>query len=95
MTKEFLPLGTVVTLKDGVKRLMITGRLQKESITKQVFDYCAVLWPEGMLDSSRMYLFNEEDVDKLYHIGLQDHEEFQFRYVLDEQRVQLQSPLKN
>ena len=95
MTKEFLPIGTVVTLKDGSKKVMIAGRLQKESRTGQIYDYCAVLWPEGMMDSDRMYLFQHEDIDLLYHIGLQDAEEFSFRHVLDEQRVRTRSGLKN
>ena len=95
MTKEFLPIGTVVTLKEGTKKVMIAGRLQKESSTGQIFDYCAVLWPEGMMNSDRMYLFNHEDIGLLYHIGLQDPEEFSFRHVLEEQRRKAQFGMKN
>ena len=35
------------------------------------------------VDSKHFYLFNQEDLDKLYYIGLQDMEEFQFRSVLE------------
>ena len=37
--KKFLPLGTVVTLKEGKKRLMIVGRLQNQVGKNIVYDY--------------------------------------------------------
>lgn len=82
--KELLPLGTVVTLKQGKKRLMIIGRLQNKVGSDIVYDYAAVLWPEGLIDSSHFYLFNESDIQILYYIGLQDTEEFNYRYVLEQ-----------
>lgn len=81
--KEYLPLGSVITLKNGSKRLMIVGRLQNQIGSNDIYDYAAVLWPEGLVDSKHFYLFNQEDLDKLYYIGLQDMEEFQFRAVLE------------
>ncbi|MDX8418212.1 MAG: DUF4176 domain-containing protein [Absicoccus sp.] len=84
--KELLPLGTVITLKQGKKRLMIVGRLQNQVGTEKIYDYAAVLWPEGVLDSTHFYLFNDEDIQTLYFIGLQDTEEFNYRYVLEEQQ---------
>lgn len=81
--KEYLPLGSVITLKNGSKRLMIVGRLQNQIGSNDIYDYAAVLWPEGLVDSKHFYLFNQEDLDKLYYIGLQDMEEFQFRSVLE------------
>ncbi len=81
--KEYLPLGSVITLKNGSKRLMIVGRLQNQIGSNDIYDYAAVLWPEGLVDSKHFYLFNHEDLDKLYYIGLQDMEEFQFRPVLE------------
>lgn len=69
--KDLLPIGSVVTLKEGTKRLMIIGRLQQNVRTKKVYDYAGCLWPEGYIDC-------------LYYIGLQDIEEFNFRFELDE-----------
>ena len=45
--KDLLPIGSVVTLKEGTKRLMIIGRLQQNVRTKKVYDYAGCLWPEG------------------------------------------------
>ena len=49
--KEYLPIGSVVTLKQGTKKVMICGRIQKETKQGQIYDYCACLYPEGMIDS--------------------------------------------
>ncbi|WP_211215110.1 DUF4176 domain-containing protein [Allobaculum stercoricanis] len=37
--KDFLPLGTIVTLKGGSKRVMIVGRLQQETNNQMIYDY--------------------------------------------------------
>lgn len=37
--QELLPLGSVVVLKEGTKKLMIIGRLQQNVKTKKVYDY--------------------------------------------------------
>ena len=41
--KKILPIGSVVTLKDGNKKVMITGRIQVHKDTQKVYDYCACL----------------------------------------------------
>ena len=84
--KDLLPIGSVVTLKEGTKRLMIIGRLQQNVRTKKVYDYAGCLWPEGYMDKDSCYVFDHEDIDCLYYIGLQDIEEFNFRFELDEMR---------
>ena len=83
--KELLPLGSVVTLNNGTKRLMIVGRIQRAVHSDTIYDYSACIWPEGYIDRNHVYLFNQEDIRCLYHIGLQDVEEFNFRYILDEE----------
>ena len=83
--EELVPLGTVVTLKDGDKRLMVVGRLQKAKEQETVYDYAACLWPEGLIDSQHFYLFNHKDIKNFYYIGLQDTMEFNFRYELERQ----------
>ena len=89
---DLLPLGSVVILNEGDKKIMIVGRLQKNIETQEIFDYAAVLWPEGMMDSKRLYLFNHKDIQCLYFVGLQDVEEFNYRIELDHQYNQLSHP---
>ena len=82
--KDLLPIGSVVVLKKGTKKLMIIGRLQQNVKTKKLYDYAGCLWPEGYLDKEYSYVFNNDDIDRLYYLGMQDIEEFNFRIKLDE-----------
>lgn len=36
------------------------------------------------MDKEHCYVFNHEDIDFLYYLGMQDIEEFNFRFKLDE-----------
>ena len=85
MLNDFLPIGSVVLLKGAKKRLMICGRLQIEASTQKVFDYSGCLFPEGIIDINKMYLFQQEDIETVYFVGLQDEEEFAFRNYMKEQ----------
>ena len=80
--REFLPIGSVVLLKGTEKKLMIIGRVQVCEGT--VHKYSAVLYPEGYVGSEGIYLFEEEDIEVLYYIGIQDEEEFVYRKALQE-----------
>lgn len=85
---HLLPLGTVLTLKEGKKKVMIVGRIQEKESGK-LYDYAAVLYPEGMIDPKELYLFNTGDIERLYHIGMQDEEEFAFRTYMEEEAEKL------
>ncbi|MEH7013499.1 DUF4176 domain-containing protein [Neobacillus niacini] len=77
--EKYLPIGSVVQLQGGTKRVMIYGRNQQQIDTDQVWDYIACLYPEGNISEEYMYLFNHEQIDKVYFVGFQDEEEFEFR----------------
>jgi hypothetical protein len=79
MYERLLPLGSVVLVKGGNKRLMITGRIQARKGDTKVYDYSACLYPEGIMNSQEMYFFNHDAVDHLYFVGFQDEEELGFR----------------
>lgn len=87
MEKRFLPIGSVVKLKEGTKRLMITGFLpieQNEKGEKNVWDYNGCLYPEGIITSTNNYLFNHSQIEEIHFIGLVDEEEENFKKKLDE-----------
>ena len=46
---EYLPVGSVVRLFGGTKKLMIYGRKQIQSGANRKWDYVACLYPEGNL----------------------------------------------
>ena len=81
--KKFLPIGSVVLLKDSTKRLMIIGVKQIQEDGTE-WDYSACLFPEGMIDSKEFYVFNADDIDVLFFIGLQDSESLAFLQALEE-----------
>lgn len=82
--KKYLPIGSVVLLNGAEKRLMICGRLQTDVSTDKQYDYSACLYPEGLIDSKELYMFNNEDINNVYFIGFQDEEEFRFRKFIEE-----------
>lgn len=77
--KELLPIGSVVLLKNGEKKLMIDGILQTrvEEPEKQ-YDYLGVLYPEGHIGENYKYLFNQEDIDIVFFRGFEDEERTSF-----------------
>ena len=75
--KEFLPIGTVVLLKEATKKVMIVGYLPVTSDNK-TFDYSGVMWPEGSLSSDQTLLFNNEDIDQKFFDGYKDEEQTLF-----------------
>lgn len=76
--KKYLPIGSVVLLKESNKRIMIVGVKQKQADSNKIWDYSACLFPEGMLDPDHLYLFDSEQIERLYFIGLQDGESLTF-----------------
>jgi len=79
---NLLPLGSIVILKDGDKKLMIYGRDQLTVESEGAFDYIACLWPEGNLDVDFTYLFNRSDIDTVIHLGYSDDDDLAFLEVL-------------
>lgn len=80
--EKFLPIGTVVLLKNATKKIMITGFYVKAEGQGQVFDYTGCIYPEGVISSTQNCVFNHNQIDKIYHIGMIDEEEKKFKEVL-------------
>ena len=100
MEEKLLPIGSVVKLKNGQKRLMITGFLQMEQDEKgqkNIWDYSGCLYPEGMLTSEANYVFNHSQIEEVHFIGLVDEEEEEFKKKLKEAIEELENkyPDKN
>jgi hypothetical protein len=73
--KNLLPIGSVVLLKNGAKKLMITGVLQKSlQDDEQVFDYIGVLYPEGYINPEMQFLFNQENITDVIYKGYENPE---------------------
>lgn len=76
---ELLPIGSIVRLKEGEKRLMISGVIQQEAGNdKATYDYMGVFYPEGHIGEDFQYLFNHEDIEEMYFRGFEDEERVDF-----------------
>lgn len=81
--RKYLPIGTVVMLKGGSKRLMITGFCSMPTDDEnEMYDYAGCMYPEGFLSSDQTALFNHDQIDKIYYMGLIDDEEKAFKQSL-------------
>lgn len=79
MFKDLLPIGSVVLLKGGSKKLMIIGlKLTKESQPDAVYDYIGVLYPEGFISNEYNFLFNHEDINDVVFTGYNNPERESF-----------------
>ena len=73
--RDLLPIGTIVLLKNGEKRLMISGVMQSEMENDgRDYDYLGVLYPEGHIGEQFQYLFNHEDIENVVFRGFEDEE---------------------
>lgn len=79
---NLLPIGSVVTLKGGTKKLSIMGILVGNGSVS--YDYVAVPSPEGFIDEEHTYLFNHEDIGKVEYLGYMNAEYQLFRGTLAE-----------
>ncbi|MGY3777382.1 DUF4176 domain-containing protein [Isobaculum melis] len=77
---EFLAIGSIVYLKDSLKKVMITGRVMhiEENDEKKMYDYCGCIYPDGV-DSNKMLVFNRVDVNSVVFKGYQDDDEIEMR----------------
>lgn len=85
MYKNLLPVGSVVLLKGGDKRIMICGRIQTRNGDDKIYDYSACYYPEGIISPKNIFFFNRDEIDEVFFIGFQDTEELAYRAnVLDQ-----------
>ncbi len=78
-TSEYLPVGTVVVLENGTKKLMIFGVIQSNPEKPEVeYDYIGVPYPEGNLGNEFQYLFYHKDIREVFFKGFEDIERQNF-----------------
>ncbi|MGL5436030.1 MAG: DUF4176 domain-containing protein [Lachnospiraceae bacterium] len=89
--KELLPIGSIILLEGGKKRLMVYGVKQNKEDTKEEFDYIGVIYPEGNIGTQGQFLFNHKDIAQVYFRGYDDEERTHFIEKLDEYYSKMQS----
>lgn len=87
MFKELLPIGSVVLLKGGIKKIMVTGIKpvsKDDDGTEQEYDYIGVIYPEGYLNDEFNFLFNHSDVNDVVFRGYENPERVEFIEYMEE-----------
>ncbi|AOM12120.1 DUF4176 domain-containing protein [Bacillus sp. S70] len=80
MNSQLIPIGSIVILKEGTKKLMIFGRKQQvETDEIRKFDYMGCPYPEGYINPDFTYLFNHDDIQEVVSTGYEDQEERTFQ----------------
>ncbi|MCD7746722.1 MAG: DUF4176 domain-containing protein [Lachnospiraceae bacterium] len=85
LDKELLPIGSVVQLEGGTKKIMVIG-LFPFDMNKQdkVYDYMGVLYPEGYLGKESACMFNHDKIAQVYFRGFEDEEREKFLDVVQQ-----------
>lgn len=68
MKSKLLPIGSVVLLSGGTKKVMITGYYSKPVDSDRVYDYNGCVFPEGLLETVYC-LFDRNQIEKTIHVG--------------------------
>lgn len=69
MPSKYLPIGSIVKVKNIDKEIMIAGYCNLEyNNSLEIFDYVGVAYPEGLLIKS-VYSFNHSDIISLIYTG--------------------------
>lgn len=82
---KYLPIGTVVLLKNGMKPVMITGYLifsKGNKTEKKLYDYGGCTFPEGIIDTDHALGFNHSQIVKILHLGLTNAAQKRFNEAL-------------
>ena len=85
MSRELLPIGTVVNLKGTEKPMMICGFCPTGPAKPgYVYDYSGFPYPEGYMDTLKIYQFDGEQIERVLALGYQDRETFTYMNALQQ-----------
>jgi len=78
--KNLIPLGSIVLLNGGTKKIMIIVRGAQAEINggEHLFDYAGCLYPIGFATNELIY-FNAENVAEVIFDGFTDKEEQEYQ----------------
>lgn len=84
---KYYPIGTVVTLVNGNRPLMIYGRKQVQAESDLLWDYVACFYPEGNMGEDYNVFFQQEEIENVLFEGYKTQAEQIMQQVLNETQV--------
>ena len=82
-TSKYMPIGSVVTTNGSEVLKLIIGFNYK--IGEDNYEYLACPYPFGLTKETRPFVFNHNDIDKIYYIGYINNQEKKFKSELLDQ----------
>ena len=89
--QEFLPVGSVVLLKNATRPVVILGFTTKEEESDEIWDYIGCAYPYGVIGSDKNLLFQRGEIEKVLFKGYSDEEGNQYLRLIEESMRQLNS----
>ena len=72
---KYLPIGSVVLLRGGTKKAMITGYCMKsKERPDKIYDYSGCPFPEGVIKSTKTSLFDHNQIVQVLFTGYKTQE---------------------
>jgi hypothetical protein len=81
--EKYLPIGSVVRLKEAEKLLFMIIGLCVENENGEKRDYIAVRYPMGAINTSRYFFFNESAITDTIHMGYMDVSHTVYKDILE------------
>lgn len=69
MIDKLLPIGSVVSLQEATRKIMIIGLSVRAKETDTTYDYIGLPFPEGFIDTEKMFLFFAKDIKDVHFLG--------------------------
>ena len=82
MTRSWLPIGSVVTLQDGVRPVMVVAVMVQDSKTGKWWDYMGYPYPDGLGYAETDYFFDASMSREIQQLALVDADALLFQAFL-------------
>lgn len=83
MNDKLLAIGTIVKLKRlEAFRMMILGYYPIDEDTQQMYEYLAVIYPQGILNDESLFLIHSSDIEEIIFQGYSDEESELLREII-------------
>ena len=95
---ELLPVGSVVLLKDALKKLIVIGLMpikHLETGEDIAYDYVGLPYPEGYIGTESAMLFKHENIEEIVFTGYSNDERITFVETIQKIVDQADDTVKN
>lgn len=90
MNDKLLAIGTIVKLKRlEVVYMMILGYYPIDEDIQQMYEYLAVIYPQGILNDQSLFLIHSSDIEEIIFYGYSDEESELLREIIPETLQQI------